>query len=96
MIYFVPVATSCGWGAFRVAILEVRKSQGRAEEIRQAQKIKVGLSPELKAAIKVLADSIRKHTIPSDQLEKLTVMKLVEKKFGLYHLTSLGRIVSMI
>lgn len=56
----------------------------------------MGLSPELKAAIKVLADSIRKHTIPSDQLEKLTVMKLVEKKFRLYHLTSLGRIVSMI
>ena len=88
--------TSCSRGAFRVAILEDRKSQGRAEEIRQAQKIKVGLSPELKAAIKILADSIRKHPIPSDQLEKLTEMKLVEKKFGRYYLTSLGRIVSMI
>ena len=96
MICFVPVATSCSWGAFRVTILEDRKSQGRAEENRQTQKIKVGLSPELKAAIKVLADSIRKHPIPSDQLEKLTVMKLAEKKFGRYHLTSLGRIVSMI
>ncbi len=96
MICFIPVATSCSWGAFRVAILEDRKSQGRAEENRQTQKIKVGLSPELKAAINMFADSIRKHPIPSDQLEKLTVMKLVEKKFGRYHLTSLGRIVSMI
>ena len=96
MICFVPVVTSCSRGAFRVAILEDRKSQGRAEEIRQTQKIKVGLSPELKVAINMFADSICKHLIPSDQLEKLTVMKLVEKKFGLYHLTSLGRIVSMI
>ena len=56
----------------------------------------MGLSPELKAAIKVLADSIRKHPIPSDQLEKLTEMKLVEKKFGRYYLKSLGPIVSMI
>ncbi len=56
----------------------------------------MGLSPELKATIKVLADSIRKHPIPSDQLEKLTEMKLVEKKFGRYYLKSLGPIVSVI
>jgi predicted transcriptional regulator len=79
-----------------VAILEERKTSDRAEEIRLAQKIKSGLTPELKLAIQTLTNSIRSHPISDAHLQNLIDLKLVRKKFGRYRLTSLGKVVSMI
>lgn len=79
-----------------MAILEDRQSSDRAAEIRQAQKIKSGLNPELKASIQMLSLSIRQQPISEENLDTLIEMKLAQKKFGRPYLTSLGRIVSLI
>lgn len=79
-----------------MAALDDRQESARAKEIRQAQKIKSGLSLELKGAIDRLAQNVRTQAVSEDDLRKLIEMKLAEKKFGRPYLTELGRIVSLV
>lgn len=79
-----------------MSILEEHGLSERAREIHRAQKIKSGISRDLKVAIATLARSTRKHPISAEHLQKLVELKLVEKKFGRLYLTSLGRVVSIL
>lgn len=79
-----------------MAILEDRRSLDRAEEFRHARKIKSGLPLQLKNSIQLLSGGAMQRNVSEDDINKLIEMKLAERKFGRFRLTSLGKIVSLV
>ena len=79
-----------------MAILEERRPEDRAAELRQAQKLKSGMTLELKQAVQALTRQFRHQHIADEHLQRLIQLKIAERKFGRPCLTKLGRIVSML
>lgn len=79
-----------------MAILEDQRSIDRAEEFRHARKIKSGLPLQLKNSVQLLSKGSMQQKVSEDDIKTLMEMKLAERKFGRFRLTSLGKIVSLV
>ena len=79
-----------------MAILEDQRSIDRAEEFRHARKIKSGLPLQLRNSTQLLLKGSMQQKVSEDDIKTLIEMKLAERKFGSFRLTSLGKTVSLV